>query len=587
MTIKIANYGSSSYSGWFRRTVDRLPPHPAGSVGETRYVVGRSVGLDTHIVDLRITLQPGEVREVDLARAVPWPFVRGEVPGNPISYFGGPPSIGGSHLDLVSIVPDGAAYLTHWRARTGRLFAIDLWAAWYPGQPAIASGEVTVTASNPAVPDMTVTVPPDFTMRFGDAMVLVPGAAPNAPLLPAGTTFADGQSRSFPVTLVWPRHLRTAEDWASAGALANLAISGNGIEKLWPDGNPVPVPGLDRLAWTRSHWSDCISSLHRWQRPSGLGVNERSKDTGAQQDQVFVGAEGLGPTGLGAETVYYLTALAQSRRPCHHLEADGSPLDLAKHPSLRLWEGRPHRSGGDMLGKPRELGETETHGWWGGDVEHFLINTLSIAARLTGSPALQWQLEHEAKVYLLQLANSPYLFAARAHGWEGIAVVHFWWNLENRALAEAVRAAWLAHFDAVLKPQLSVKPGDLWDVRVDDPRLGTGEWTIPWQAAVGAYGIDLAGRTFNRPDACALALRGAKATMATGWVKQPDGTWLTYFNRAVDGRGTPTHDANNFGLPMAPAVVLRYEPNNQMAREIWASIASGGGQWIDPGIMIQ
>ena len=582
--VSLANYSGSAYDGWKRCTVDVMPPHEAGQVGATRYVLGRRIGTDVRVIDVRVRLDAGEVLSLDLSTATPWAFVLGPLPADPLAFFGAP-TIAGVPLQVVALQADGAGYLAHLRARVGPMLCCDLWLWWYPDAPAWAIGEAVVCASNPAVPDVTATVPTDFRLRFGTADVLVPGAQGGGPcLLPAGTIFGDGQARSFPLVLIWRQHLTSPTEWSSAGAAANLAIAANGISRLWPDGNPAPVPGASPLDWTRAHWADAISSLHRWERPVGLGVNQRSGDAGAQEDQVFVGAETLDTEGLGAETVRYLVALSQSRRPCHHLEADGSLLRLAAHPQLVLWDGRPHWHAGvspDRLGKSRGLTELDTHGWYGPDVEHWLLNTLATAARLTGSPALQWQLEHEARVYLLQSVASPWLFAARATGWDGIGAVHLWRTLEDRALAQQVRDGWLRRFDAILLPQLSAKPNDIWDVRKDDPRLGTGEWWMPWQQAVGAYGLDMAGQVFGRADARALALRGARRALADGW-KLDGSTWLTYWNLAVDGRGTLSHNANNFGMPLAPAVVLRHEPSNEKARAVWAQIAPDGGPWIAP-----
>ncbi len=592
--VHAANYAPTVFDGWKRCTVDVMPPHEAGQVPGARYVLGRPIGLDVRVIDLQLRLDPGEVRSIDLSAAQPLAFVRGPLPAAPLAFFG-QPSIAGVPLQVVGLQPDGAGYLAHLRARVGPMLCCDLWLWWYPDAPGWAVGEVIITASNPSVPDATAAVPGDLCLLFGAADVVVPGLQPEpsnlqgaraggARLLPAGGVLADGQARSFPLVLVWRQHLRTVDDSSSAGAAANLSVCANGIARLWPDGNPTLAAGTSPLAWTISHWAGAIASLHRWAPEPGVGPNPRSPDTGAQADQVFVGAECIGPAGLGAEQVRYLVALSQSRRPCHHLEIDGSLLRLAQHPQLKFWDGRAHYRSDvspDRLGKSRLLAESETQGWWGPDVEHWLFNNLTVAARLTGSPALQWQLEAQARVFLLQWVTFPYAYAARAVGWEALGVLHLWHNLEDRALAEQVRAGWLRRLDTVLLPQLLSKPNDWWDVHID-PRLGTGEWVMPWQQAVGAYWVDRAGATFGRADARALALRGARRAM-DAWQLQ-GGQWLTYWNLAVDGRGVLSHDANNFGMPLAPAVVLRHEPNDEKARAVWAQVAPDGGQWIAPGV---
>ena len=494
--VHVANYSGSTFDGWKRCTVDVMPPHEAGQVANgfsnkiTHFVLGRRIGVDVRVIDLRVRLEPGEIRSIDLSAATPWGFTRGSLPLDPLAFFG-QPSIAGVPLSVANVQPDGAGWLVHLRARVGPMLHTDLWTTWYPDQPGWCAGELAVTASNPAVPDVTATVPDGFLLRFGAADVLIPGLQPEptnpqgaraggARLLPAGSVIGDGQARSWPIVLVWRQHLRTVDEWSSAGAAANLAICANGIARLYPDGNPQLAAGTAPLAWTIANWAGAIERLHTWDA-GPIGVTARSPSAGAVEDQVFVGAECAGTPGLGAETVRYLVALGQSRRPCHHLEADGSLLDLARHPQLRFWDARPHWHTGvspDQLGKSRGLTELETHGWWGPDVEHWLQNTVALAARLTGSPALQWQLAAQARVYLLQWTVAPGLstsqcYAARAVGWEAINVVHLWRGLENRVLAAMVRERWLARLDAILLPQLGAAALDIWDTRIDDARLGT------------------------------------------------------------------------------------------------------------------
>lgn len=594
--VHLANYSGAAWEGWVRTTIDRMPPVDVGQVAGATFVVGRQTGLDTRVVDVRTRLAPGQIVALDLSQATPWPaWRRGALPADPIAFFGAP-SIAGVPLQFVSVVADGAGWDAHLRTRFGRMFAVDVWLTWWPDLPGWAIGEATVTASNPAVPDVTATVPTGFLLRFGAADVLVPGAgAIGAPLLPDRTVFGDGQSRSFPLTLVWRRHLRTPDEWSSAGAAANLGIAACGISQVWPTGNPALPAGSSPLAWTISHWSGAIESLHRWSPAPGVGPNQRSNDTGAQADQVFVGGECAAlPAGLGAETVRYLVALSQGRRPCHHLEVDGELLRLALHPQLVLWDGRAHwhrAVSPDQLGKSRTLTELDTSGWWGPDVEHWLMNNLAVAARLRDSRALQRMLSAQARVYLLQWTvaaglSTSQAYAARARGWEGLGVVWLWWVLEDRALAAQVRSRWLERWERILSPTLAAE-GDRWDIRVDDARLGTGSWWIPWQQAVGAYGLDLAGRVFDVPAARAAAARGARRVVEDAW--RLDGAqWRPYPALAVDGRGSPDDSFSAFGMALAPAVMLLQEPAQERAQMVWSQLLRdhrGGGQWFPPEML--
>jgi hypothetical protein len=103
---------------------------------------------------------------------------------------------------------------------------------------------------------------------------------------------------------------------------------------------------------------------------------------------------------------------------------------------------------------------------------------------------------------------------------------------------------------------------------------------MPWQQAVGSYGLDRAGEVFERPDIRSLALRGAKRAM-DAW-QQHNGVWLTYWNMRTDGTGTLGTAANHFGMPLAPAVVLKHEPTNAKAVAVWSYLLPHGGPWLAP-----
>jgi len=118
------------------------------------------------------------------------------------------------------------------------------------------------------------------------------------------------------------------------------------------------------------------------------GPNKNSADSGAQGDQVFVAGEcKVQP---GPEQVAYLSALKLAARPNHLRRPDGSPMDPAEVATVQFWHGRPHaQSTHNLLGKSRGIEAVDAHGWWGPDTEHWLANGLAVAARVTGSRALQ------------------------------------------------------------------------------------------------------------------------------------------------------------------------------------------------------
>jgi hypothetical protein len=320
----------------------------------------------------------------------------------------------------------------------------------------------------------------------------------------------------------------------------------------------------------------------------------RSSDTGSQEDQAFVRGEALLPDGVGAELVAYAAALRMAARPCHHLEVDGTPVDVARHPQLLCWNGRPFfLISQDKLGKPRELTEADTGNWWGPDIEHWLCNTLAAACRLTGSPACQWLLSHHARIYLAQRTAHPSwstsaIFSSRELGWEGILVVHLWRELEDRALATRVAQRWRERMAAIILPRLGSAPNDIWTVwRETSASVPIVPGWLPWQQAIAAYGIDLACRVVGPADGCALALRGARRVLGDAW-RLENGRWVECERLSLAGDRSRSGYFATAWLPPALAVVLRYEPTNERALAIWAQVvadtANGSRSWLPPGV---
>lgn len=595
--VRVANLSSLPFSGWKRTTIDALPAQPSGVAGGMLYVVGRQTGSDVHVVDLHVSLAPGQEISVDLASGASTAWSRGPLPANAAVWFGGPVTIGGVPMQIVDLVADGAGYTFHLRARPLPMLVADLWFTWYPDQPGWCHGEIALTASNPTLPDLEAIVPPGFELRFGSALVLPLGGVP-WDLLPSGLTLADAQARILPVTFAWPQHLVSTAGWNSMTAAAGGGIGAVGIARLLVDGNPVYPPGFSARQWMQARWSQAIAGLHTM-APPVCGPAKLSAVAGQQEDQTFVRGEALLADGVGAEWIAYWSALKLAARPCHHLEENGDLLDLAQHvnPRLVFWDGRPHWSpivSPDRLGKNGMPTLTETKGWWGPDVEHWLMNTLAAAARLTGSPACQWLLGHQARIYQLQSTTIPGLattspFAARAVGWEGILAVHLWRELEDRAMAGQVRSHWQNRVATVIAPAYGNRPDGIWDPRLDDPRLGKGWWWSPWQQAVGAYGLDLGctvlGPAFGRD----IARAAAAVVLRKSFALDGSGIWRNRAALALDGRYDPSQIFYLFGTPMAVAVMLRHDPQHPQANAIWSQMRAAAAapeqfSWFAPGV---
>lgn len=622
--VRLAHFSTLPWSGWSRVTIDQHPPAAAGclmasaTVGGTivetpvaRYVLGRQIGLASWIVDIECALGPGERRSLDLATFQPFVVPAPQPPDDLLAHFGGLPQVNGAPIALVSWRVDGVHILTSWRARVPgtRMLTADLWIWWCPSQPWVCHGESLVTCSNPAVPDMVEPEPSGpVVLTWGDAIV-TPLTGPAGELLAAGSALADGQAKAMPLTFVWTRHLPAA-DWswpwgqdeiAALRALCSIECAkawqpcGTGIAQLLADGNPSYSPSLNLGAFVAGY-PEAIRRLTTWDVPM-WGPAIRSSDTGDQEDQTFVRGEALLPGGEGAELVTWLSALKMSERPCNHLEADGSPLDTARHisPRLLFWDGRVHGSAvvsPDRLGKPRGITLEETHGRYGPDIEHLLVNTLAAACRLTGSPAAQRLLRNLCTVYLLQRTLDPSWstsgegIVTRATGWEGIFVVHVWRDLEDRAMAQRVVDRWRARCTNLILPRLDAAPGDIWDVRVEtSAAVPIVPGWMPWQQAVLAYGLDLACAQVGPVEGRAIALRGALRVVQDTYVLE-DGHWVDYERLSLAGDRSRSGFYSYAWLPCAPAVVLRHQPAHEKARSVWNQVnaATGSRRWLPPGV---
>lgn len=612
-TVRLANHSAGAFAGYKRVTIDRVPTALTGEIDGARYVVGRQVGLDTRTCDIWCKLAPGERRTLELTDASPIDWRIAPLPANPLAWFGGPVDLDGQAMALVGFEIDGAAYVAHLRARTGRMFVVDLWVRWYPDEPALAYGEAVVTASNPTVPDMGEARATAIKLRFGDAMVLIPGAPPGQ-LVAAGDRFADGQARALPLHFVWLRHLRSASDWSSVGAATSFAIGGVGLERLLPRGNPLMPAGTNPIAWANQRLQSAVDRLHTWQE-GVVGIARTSTQAGDQNDQLFPGGHPMLPDGAGSEAVVYLSALKWANRPCHHLEADGSIVDTAAHPQLTYWQGRAHYNRGvspDQLGKPRELRGEESNQWWGPDRDHWLIGYLTAAARLTGSHYCQWELQHQGQMFLGQETVRPGWStsgadAARCVGYAGMVATYLHCNMTDRELAGRVAQRWRDRWHLVYLPAFGTRPGNVWDPRNDarilqDFDVGRPKrytlGTLWWQQSLGAYGMDLAGEFLGPPAARDMALRAANATIDHAYRFQGN-AWVEWDNVGFTD-GTPLPDdemqegkgAHRTGwyrldwFPCAIATVLVHEPQHPRARAIWAQMlawSGGGGRWMPPG----
>lgn len=582
--IHLENITEHPFAGWVHVQTDRHAP-PRGIFAAGRYEACAYSGNGPQQLDVHVTIGPGQTLSIDpeackpCDRLVPEPF-------GP-DWFGGVPSIAGTAMEIVQPPEiDGAAIRAAWRLRVGP-FVVDLWARWYPGEPWV-HGEVMVTHSDPSHSAM-VAVWGSSPLTWGHAFLHIPGRLAWAGhIIDPGTRFADGQARAFPVLFAFPQHIRTEAALRSLQCLGAGGVQGHGIHKLLHDGNPHQQPGA--RDWARQAIAGSIARLHNW-AVSPHNITKRSNDTGRQADQCFVRAEALAHPAAVLPT--YLEAMQWAKRPCHHLELNGDLLDRATRTGLRLWEGRPHfATSTDRLGKVSELTLADSDGWWGPDLEHWWFRGLTAAATYKPSQLLQRLLEHEAQVYLLQRlppgngANAA-IFSARDVFLECLGVVDLWTTLRNASLATEVAQRFRQRWAGVILPWIAGK--DVWDIRTSpSASVPVVPGWIPWQQGPAAYALDLVGRVLNIPEACAVALQGAKRVLSAFREEAGIG-WVAYERQSVDG-ATYSRDGNTFAAAwMPPAVwtVLRHEPDHPKARAVWnhlMAITEGRDRsWIPPG----
>lgn len=599
---EFVNHSPYPVDAWQRVTIDTPLPHPAGRVGSVRYVLAHPIGLDAFAVDVRVALASGERRVVDFSTATAEPYTVGDLPADPVAFFGGMLTIGSAETFLVRVTPQGAAWRAEFVTRCGASFCARAWLTWFPDHPATAIGELVVVASSPQSELLAETTASDVRVVFGDALVWSVGRGLGGMVLPADESLADGQGRFVPFALCWMRHMQ-AQDWGNALSLAwgptNLGVCGVGIERILPEGKPRMPAGFNVVGWVVRHWPRVLGELTTWDA-SELGPSRRSGDSGGQEVQTYhVGGEAM--LAVGAERVRYLNALRlHTARPMNHLRLNGE--GVLGSPGLLFTNGAPHYHpavNSDARSKPREPGTNylrgptleQSHGFGGPDEQHHYAGDLSAVARMVASPAAQWLLERHATVYLLQKTNTPgwsttATWAAREWGCEADLVLHVWRNMNNRELAELVVARWRSRVFVELLPRLSTR--DLIVVWQNEPRIAQGAGVQWWQESFAAAAVWRTCDAVGPVEGKEAAVRIARKVLDVAW-QQDGNAWRAQPQGPLNGSANPenpaTYSMNGYGMPGCVWLVRKVEPDNVKANAVWAQlVASEAGEfrWMLP-----
>lgn len=592
-TLHFSNTSETDFYGWCRCNIDWEPPFQRGKVSdEVTYQVGKRTGVDTRHIDVYVAIGHGQTKSLDLAESLPSDYEPlAGYDANALQHFGGVPvTIAGRPLEHISTKANGAALDGHWRGRIGGL-VVNLWIWWYPDQP-WCEGRIAIVASSPGTAAVRAEIPVGFGLRFGDAVVMVPGLPDYEPLMEFGDWLADGQPRSLPLVLAFP-----GAGFALCRAVADQKVTMRGLKNLHQDGNPYLPPAFDAKQWAKDMLPLVTMRQHDW-FTSPLDPNANSRDPGAQGSQALVGAPAIRHS--AAVGVFTIAGLDVSW-PMIHLEPDGSPLDWKNHPGLRMVYGRVNRRDGistDDLGKPFDPTSADCHGYAGPDTEdHWFDWTLFAGARLNGDPCSQWILHAHACLFLFRFVTVPpanWLTTSRGIAWALGIAVECYRNLEDRELANAIKQR--VHD---LWPMIEAKcsNGGYWDW-TDDPRIGASPGhrrSVPWQPSVLALMLDWAAFCFGIGDMWALAATISDDILTRAWVKTPDGRWHCRDVIAEDGSdielkpdGTPHWDDYLwFGMPFGVATMLRHNEQDWRAVEIWAQYMADQpgyqqGAWLAP-----
>lgn len=563
--LRISNHGENPFHGWIRVAVDNPIDATEYKNGDDLFVPTAdrmSVDVFTKVDDLAgVSL---------LVEGTPFEHAFPQLPDDVASFFGGPCCINGEPMHVASHGRDGAAWSAHLQARHGGAF-VDVWLRWYPSQDAIVQAEVLVTASDPRSEQMYADTS-GLTISFGDSLAIV-GNTRLGLLCPGN--LQDGQAQAFDVVFLWPTRLRSLPEWQTAMSIVHGKLGAVGIDELYPEHGGNPYVDVDTAIDFAVRNYEAVRTAMMSGRWPPIGPAANSGQSGEQEDQVFARGEAMRLP--GCEIIARRAAYGMALRPCHHLEYDGTPVDPDQHPGLILWDGRPHQAGADLLGKLHTLDPWQASGIRGPDNEHWLIGTLASAHRLTRSPVLQKLLVHQAMIYLGQHTTTPGWFASqpgasRAIGWECIGVMMLRRELDDRELADRVLVRCHDRMVTIVLPWLQQR-GRYWDVRRDDPRLGAGDWWMPWQQAVGAYGLHVFVAHHTAYNADTRALRravfdGALAVVNDAWLIDTSGAY-TAPHLPVGGIAQGTDRSFNvFGMHLAVAVVLAHDPAHAKAQAI-------------------
>lgn len=586
-TLRLKNYGTRPYHGWLRTTTDHwtddMQPVPMECEGVV--IVPASVaGFGLRNIDVFCSLSAGEGREIDFDKFVPLPAKVVEQ----------------QRLNLLALVEevrrehkcddaqlDGAAIVLH-RKTVENGYATFAYARTYPGFTAVSEGEMATIANRPSGAAIAF-----YRQHPTNGWAFVRPTCADVPI-----HLVDTQGFAMGYVSVRVEDLIADPVLAhNAALLADKQVHAHALNKLYP-GNGVgwPVFRGDAAKWVaEKSWTE-RRAIAGWAKGT-LGTALDLQTTGEQEDQMFVGGEGRYLP--GAWVPRYYAALGAFRYPCWTLDLDGNfpPLE----PQLSYHRGHPLTRHGSST----QLGRTSwtdkgTGGWANGmDEEHLLFNSLCVAARMSGSPALQLQLRFYAIAWMHMATTESGLTttgrpgAARSLGYKAYAAWLLYHYLADRDLAEQVLERARVWLPQMREAQDRKSIDGWWDVRVNAPSLGTGRKVMVWQQVVGAWGCWKLAKLLGDGKLVEWAETAMDKVSQDGWKVPPTGGlarpvyWLDIDTKAVNfGSSDWTH----FAYPLVFAVLdgdvppdTTYWINNNPDRPDPCQPC----KWVDPTVLTE
>ncbi len=375
--------------------------------------------------------------------------------------------------------------------------------------------------------------------------------------LARGNTFGDGQGVRrcgvlLPAVAANPLFDNTQRAAATAPLLGATSWRDSGA--FGPFGYVPELPPWLQGRAVRAHLAQRHRAFVDSDRPPGdpfalmpHGLQRMAGQTGDQEDFGVCKLSLVANTGLPSFLLEVeASVLQEACRPVHFYEADGTPVEPAKHPDWVVWSGRTHWHGGvstDRLGKPVPEPAFDSHGYTGKDREHWSSNYLGAYALLTGAHWARDELANEARLYLAGQTIDPrfttsHSGAPRGGGRTALAAA---WNLLVRGDA-ALAARMDERMERVYYQEWSgrtLRPDQVRTMSFSgpDPRMlqGGGPYWNPWQDALAAVGFAAHHLVTGNAHARELAEALAANVVRHGWLVTPQRMQIATALRWQDG----------------------------------------------------